>query len=268
MTSPRSALSGLALIALCFAPLDGALAQDAPTATVAGQETPPERLDRIRTILKDRARSRPRIDPPPVGLAPLEVVAPPVDWALAAQLVERAQRLDAARLNATRSVTTGVTAPQPGLRAVNPQRLPLIAPAEVDRVLIPVLAPATAEIAASLRVIGQDDAYTAVATAADGVAVRMSGARKRLVLPPRAAPPDRLRRLKAQTRTLTGLETEYVVTRSDSSTDLSFSKFGVGYVLSLICDDPDDLRCAQDAYIVALAEAMVLLNPDRMGGDQ
>jgi hypothetical protein len=243
------------------------------TIATTEQLTPPERLERARTFLTERAETRPRQLPPPIGLPPAGIVEPPVDWALAGRLVQLARRSDAARLDTTRAVTTvprvsSVDGGQAGLRTLDGTRLPRLAPAEVDRVNIPVLAPATSEIAASIRLVGQDGAYTAVATAADGVALRISGARKKIVLPARATPRERLKRMRAQRSALPSIDATYLITRSENSTDLSFSKFGVGYVLSVICDEPDDARCLEDDYITALAKQMVLLNPERIGEGQ
>lgn len=235
--------------------------------------TPPERLERARALLRERAETRPLLAPPPIGLAPTRVIEGQIDWALAGRLVAVTQRADAARTNATRAITaptasSATAGVQPGLRAVEASRLPRLAPPEVARVSIPVLAPATTEIAQSLQVIGQESAYTAIATAADGVALRISGARKKLVLPEQASPRLKLRQMRAQQRTLSGIDAEFLISRSENSTDLSFAKFGAGYVLSVICDDPDDARCAEDDYIISLAERMALLNPERLGDAQ
>ncbi|MEO0880179.1 MAG: hypothetical protein AAFY22_10765, partial [Pseudomonadota bacterium] len=59
----------------------------------------------------------------------------------------------------------------------------------------------------------------------------------------------------------------YIITRSEYSVDLSFSRFGAGYVLSLLCDDQDtDARCTEDDYITELASSMALLNESEERG--
>ncbi|HBS30980.1 MAG TPA: hypothetical protein DEA40_04455, partial [Parvularcula sp.] len=72
--------------------------------------------------------------------------------------------------------------------------------------------------------------------------------------------------MRRQAKTLASVDAQYLITRSDSATDLSFAKFGAGYVLSLMCDAPDtDLRCTGDDFIVALASNLILLNPEAGG---
>ena len=78
---------------------------------------------------------------------------------------------------------------------------------------------------------------------------------------------QRFSAMRSSQQTLPGLDVPYLITRSELSTDLSFSKYGAGYVLSLMCDDPDgDDRCAKDDFIVALASNLSVLNADAGGG--
>ncbi len=233
---------------------------------VAQQGTPDERLEEIRAAIEDSAKSRPRLAPPPIGKPPLQVDAPPVDWAEARRLVQESRRRD------FRSATTAAvaTAPQStgGVRAASPSALPNLRLPEVERAEIPVLIPATARILETVQVIGQPDAYTAIAEVADGVDMRIAGSRKRLVLERPSGARASLEKMRSARPPLPGIGARYVITRSESSTDLSFSRFNVGYVLSLICDDPrNDVRCAEDDFITELASSMALLN-EGAGGEE
>jgi len=226
--------------------------------------SPAERLLRVRQFLRERAQTRPRLLPPPVGRPPLRSESGTVDWSEVRATMAETSRRDAAGAN----VTTATFAPRPeGLRALAPERLQRVRPAEVDIVQMPVLVPASNDVLTSVQVFGQAEAYSAIADAGDGIALRISGARKRLVLEDPPSPRVAMERLRSSRPPLPGLGAQYVITRSDSSTDLSFSRFGCGYVLSLMCDDPDsDMRCTQDDFIVSFASSMVLLNENAGGG--
>lgn len=220
--------------------------------------TPADRLERTREFLLERAQTRPRLQPPPIGRLPLRSDLAVVDWNDVGATMAETRRRDAAGSNST----AATFAPRPeGLRALAPAQLQRVRPGEVDAVQMPVLVPASNEILSSVQVFGQANAYSAIADAGSGLAFRISGARKRLVLEDPPAPRLAMERMRNARPPLPGLGARYVITRSDSSTDLSFSRFGCGYVLSLICDDPDsDVRCAEDDFIVSLASSMVLLN--------
>ena len=235
-------------------------------ALVAQAQDDQTPLERLRSFLETRAETRPRINPPPLGTLPRRSDRAEVDWEAVRALLAETRRRDLA----FQQRVSAASAPPPprGLRALAPEQTPRIDRPEVLAVSMPVLAPQTPTVLASLEVYGQTDAYTATAAAADGVDLRISGARKKLVLPTRSDFRTALERRRASRPPLPGLGAQYVITRSESSTDLSFSRFGCGYVLSLICDAPDsDARCAEDAYIIELADRMALLNPEA-GGQQ
>ncbi|GGD04186.1 hypothetical protein [Aquisalinus flavus] len=187
-----------------------------------------------------------------------------VDWDDVSATMAETRRRDAAGANAA----SAASVPRlEGLRALAPTQLQRVRPSEVDAVQMPVLVPGSDEILASVQVFGQADAYSAIADAGNNLAFRISGARKRLVLEDPPAPRVAMERMRSARPPLPGLGARYVITRSDSSTDLSFSRFGCGYVLSLMCDDPDgDARCAEDDFIVSLASSMVLLNENAGSG--
>jgi hypothetical protein len=153
----------------------------------------------------------------------------------------------------------------PGMRAVASADYKNVVTKEVNVTRLPLLVPEGGRIAETLKVYSQGDSYSATAEVEDGVSMRMSGSRKKLVVGDAAAAQRRIKAMNGDQPKLPSLDTPYLIARSDSSTDLSFAKFGAGYVLSLMCDDPADARCANDDFILALASQLSLLNPDAEG---
>ncbi len=214
--------------------------------TLAQSEDPPSPAERLKEFLKEKAENRPQFRPPAVGQVPRRILTAKVDWAAVRRVLEQGP--------------PGPLPPPPGLTVTKARDLPGVRRREVRRVLIPILIPSDEQVQETVEIFGQINSYTAIAQAGEGVALRVSGSRKSLLLP--ASPPERLRALKDRRPPLPKLGARYVITRSDTSTDLSFSRFGCGYVLSLICDDPDgDARCAEDGFIEELASAMALVHP-------
>ena len=220
------------------------------------------RAEALRADLKARAQTIARDRPPEIGEAAREVVDGDINWVeMRTQLAISARR----DIGAQQTVTRAVARP-PGLRAAGADRFKGVRAVEVNRAQAPVLVPEGGKIAETLKVYAQGDSYSATAEVADGVAMRMSGARKRLVLGEAAAARAKFSAMRRQAKTLASVDAQYLITRSDSATDLSFAKFGAGYVLSLMCDAPDtDLRCTGDDFIVALASNLILLNPEAGG---
>jgi len=246
----RCAAAGLASAAT----LAGAL-----PAMAQGDEAKAERL---RLSSEERALTIPRENAPEIGAPAREVVDGRINWTeMRTELALTARREVAASTATTRAV-----ARPPGLRAVAADRFKGVRALEINRATVPVLAPEGARVAETLKVYSQGDSYSAVAEVATGVAMRMSGARKKLVLGDAKAARAKFSALRSEQRTLASLDTPYLVTRSESATDLSFAKFGAGYVLSLICDEPEtDARCTGDNFIVGLASNLMLLNPEAGG---
>ncbi|WP_306253565.1 M23 family metallopeptidase [Parvularcula sp. IMCC14364] len=226
-----------------------ASAQSDEQARASPVEALQDRLQQVR----DNAPSLPRL---PFGEPP-QPSRPEINWA------EVEAKFEADRQNARDDLRS--------LQGDLADRLPKLSRPELNAVLMPVLIPAAAEVERdSLSIIGQPDAYSATGSLADGTALRVSGSRKKLILqkPPRIL--ERLKQLRAEKPELPSLEAKYIITRSESSTDLSFSRFGCGYVLSLICDDPNnDGRCAEDNFITALADSMqLLMEKDQVSFDE
>jgi hypothetical protein len=216
----------------------------------------------LRATLKERATTVPRENPPEIGAPAREVVEGDVNWTeMKTQLAISARRAAAAQQSPTRA-----SAPPSGMRAVSAERFKTVRAVEVNRARVPLLVPEGDRIGATLKIYAQGDSYSATADAADGVAMRMSGARKKLVLGDARAARAKFSAMRQERKTLASVDSSYLITRSESSTDLSFSKFGAGYVLSLICDEPDtDARCLDDEFITGLASNLMLLNPEAGG---
>ncbi len=220
------------------------------------------RAEALRAEIKERAQTIPREEAPVIGAPARDVVDGEINWTeMKTQLAISARRDVSAQQTVTRA-----TARPPGMRAVAADRFKSVRAVEVNKARTPLLVPEGAGVAATLKVYAQGDSYSATAEVADGLAMRMSGARKKLVLGDAPAARAKVAAMRAERRTLASVDSPYLITRSDSSTDLSFSKFGAGYVLSLMCDEPDtDARCTGDDFIVALASNLMLLNPEAGG---
>ena len=231
--------------------LTGALAQPTDENGVAP-------LDELRADIENRVKTRPRIAPPPIGNPPQRISIARIDWETVRRFEQETRQRDN---QGTQSPDAALERTAEGLRRISPDRLPRIRIPELRRPSLPILVPASPEILASVVVYGQADSYSARADVASGVMLRVAGTRKKLILPSRADAAERLRTLRQNRPRLPSLDAPYVITRSSSSTDLSFSAFGAGYVVSLICDDPaTDSRCAEDAFIASLSSSMALLN--------
>jgi hypothetical protein len=217
--------------------------------------------DALESDLKKRALTRAAADPAPVGEVAKEAVESDVNWIeMRTELALTARREVAAKQSATRAASR-----PPGMRAAPAENFKTVVVREVNLTRLPLLAPEGPRIAETLKVYSIGDSYSATAEVEDGVSMRMSGSRRKIVIGDRPTALKRLRAMRAQEKSLASLGTPYIVTRSESSTDLSFAKFGAGYVLSLMCDDPADTRCAADDFIVGLASNIMLLNPEAGG---
>lgn len=218
--------------------------------------------ERLRVGAKERALTIPRENPPEIGAPAREVVEDDVNWTeMRTELA-----ISARRDISSQQATTRVVSRPPGMRATSADRFRSVRAVEVNRAEVPVLAPEGDRIAATLKIYAQGDSYSATAEAADGVAMRMSGTKKKLVLGGATAARAKFSAMRREQRTLASVNAPYLITRSESATDLSFAKFGAGYVLSLMCDEPDtDVRCTGDDFIVGLASNLMLLNPEAGG---
>ncbi len=270
MKKDRLAGVGLAALAACLA-----------AGVVAAQERTPPDPEEIRAQLQEKAKRIPRRD-----LASALRAADDERDARATTL-ERRPDLDALRaelartraadeersagdisdLSAARAPAAARERTAPGLRSLAPERLRSVAPAEVERARIPVLIPAAPEVRDRIRIYGMENVYTASARIDAEAALSISGTCNRVV----GGDPDVVaarRRLAERPRRLAGTGAAYFISRNDFGVDLSFSKFGCGYVMTIECGDPGaDPRCAEDDYLTELADSMILANPDLAGGE-
>ena len=251
-------MKAISLLVSCAAALGLAAGAQAQSAA----QDDDERAESLRARLKERAMTIPRDRPSEIGVPAREVVEGGVNWtAMRTELAISARRDVAAQQTATRAI-----ARPPGLRAVAADRFKSVRAVEVNRARVPLLVPEGGLIGETLKVYAQGESYSATAEVADGVSMRISGAGRKLVLPDARAARAKVAAMRSDRKTLESVGAPYFITRSDSATDLSFAKFGAGYVLSLMCDDPDsDVRCREDDFIVALASNLMLLNPEAGG---
>lgn len=227
----------------------------------AAQTSDNARGEALQEYLAEQAATRPRVNAPPVGVPAQETVESDINWTEMQTELALTQR----REIAARQTVTAVVARPPGMRAASVQSYDNVVVREVNVARLPVLAPEGAQIAETLKIYSVGDSYSAKADVEDGVAMRMSGARKKIVVGGDRTARTRIAAMRADRKMLGSVAAPYLISRSESSTDLSFAKFGAGYVLSIMCDDPADQRCADDAYIVKLASNLILLNPDAEG---
>lgn len=239
----------------------GAAALGAAGYWAAAQQSDPAAGDRLQAALKERALTRPRLDGAPPGVPAGEVVEGEINWIE----MKTALAISARRDVSAQQSTTAVAARPPGIRAIDAQNFKNVVVREVNLARLPVLAPEGARIAQTLKVYSLGDSYSATAEVEDGVLMRLSGARRKIVVGDLKSARSRIAAMRKRQESLASLETPYFIARSESSTDLTFSKFGAGYVLSIMCDDPADARCAEDDFIVRLASNISLLNQEAGG---
>ncbi len=191
--------------------------------------------------------------------------------------LKRTEAEDAQRAGVTDNLSSGQTftaarrtqppPPPPGLRPMAASRLKSADEAEVARARIPVLLPADGAVRDNLKVYGMADVYTATARIDEEASLSISGTCNRVI----GGDPDNVafrKRLAEGPKRLAGTGASYQMSRNDYGVDLSFAKFGCGYVMTIECGDPaSDPRCAGDEYITGLAESMILANPELAGGE-
>jgi len=169
-------------------------------------------------------------------------------------------------LSVTRALSAA-PAPQIGIRAVASERLKSADRREIADVQVPVLIPANLNIADTMKLYGMKNVYTASAAIDAEASLMISGTCNRVV----GGDPNIVaarKRLSTAPKRLRGTDAAYHISRNDFGVDLSFSKFGCGYVMTIECGDPaTDPRCSADEYITGLAESMILANPELAGGE-
>jgi hypothetical protein len=157
--------------------------------------------------------------------------------------------------------------PPPGLRALADDRLTNVKREEIERVFVPMLIPAHPDILDNINIYGMRNIYTAIADIDANASFSMTGTCNRVI----GGDPNNVafrKRLAENPPRLPGTGAEFHISRNDYGVDLSFSKFGCGYVMTIECGDPGgDLRCAADDDITNLADSLMLANPALAGGE-
>lgn len=249
-------------------------------AVYAQQRTPPPPPDREKgEALQERLKER-ALKIPARGLAAAlraardgradraRVLPGRPDLAALRDELARTEREDAAQqrtlseaLTIGPSARRATTPPPPGLRILEAKDLPRVASAEVDRVRIPVLIPAISGVRDKIKVYGLENAYTATARIDAETLLSISGTCHRVI----GGDPNIVafrKRLAESPPRLPGAGAAYYISRNPLGVDISFAKFGCGYVMTVECGDPDrDPRCVEDDYIKGLADSMILINP-------
>lgn len=224
--------------------------------------------DKLQADLEKQAVTRPAADAPPVGEPAEEVADGEINWTqmqTELALTKRREVTAEQQYDPQRRAAAAATARPAGMRAAAADQYEYVEVREVNVTRLPLLVPEGERIRQTLKIYSQGDTYSAVAEVEDGVSMRMSGARKKIVVGDEKSAQARIKAMRADQEMLASVDAPYLIARSDSSTDLSFSKFGAGYVLSIMCDDPADPRCAEDAFIINLASNFSLLNPEAGG---
>lgn len=173
---------------------------------------------------------------PSVTAAPsIERTLTSIDWS-AVQEAVRAQRLARTKF---RQMTIAANAPQPSL--------PMLLPVE-QRLA-----------AAAVNVFPQGDSYSASMRMGD-ITVEIHGDRRALVL---QAGHPLLRLIKARhTARIAGADVSFALDKSEGGFDLTFSRFGAAYLISIECKNPEEERCVKPDFVRALAESMGLFGKD------
>lgn len=173
------------------------------------------------------------------------------------------------QLSTTRALAAAPAAPPPpGIRAMAADNLRNADEEEIDRARIPVLIPADPSVRDKIKIYGMENVYTATAVIDAEATLSITGTCNRVV----GGDPDVVefrKRLAERPRRLAGTGASYHISRNDFGVDLSFSKFGCGYVMTIECGDPStDERCSGDDYITGLADSMILANPGLAEGGE
>lgn len=277
-----AAVAGIALLAagVSFAQSQDEAAQEEETQREEIRRAPPD-PEALQEALRARAKRLPKR-----GLA-AALRAAQEDRANRAETLKRAPNLvelradlrrteaeDAQRpslrerLSATQALATAPAAPPPGIRAMAASNLRNADEQEVNRALIPVLIPADPSVRDKIKVYGMENVYTATAVLDAEATLSISGTCNRVI----GGDPDVVearKRLAERSRRLPGTGASYHISRNDFGVDLSFSKFGCGYVMTIECGDPStDIRCSGDDYITSLADSMILANPGLAEGGE
>ena len=146
------------------------------------------------------------------------------------------------------------------VQRVRPRQM-LIA-ADAPRPSLPMLLPFEPTLAAAAtHVFPRPDSYAASMRIGD-IAVEVHGERRAFVLGEKD-PMARLMALKQRTGLLAGKEVPFSLEKTEGGFDLTFSRFGGAYLVSIKCAKPEtDERCVKEDFIRELGQRMGLFGED------
>lgn len=149
---------------------------------------------------------------------------------------------------AVATVTPGITWPQS--TSANASALSLVGDEaalrrQVDASPVPVLVPAKTKLEAPVLMV--EGEYYALSGKLTGASISIQGTRERKRHPD-IAPVKGNRKLRG---------TDGFVTVNEGIRTTSFVENGAGYTVDVECSAPDDARCKDDAFVVALTEELV-----------
>lgn len=225
---------------------------------IAAQESSePAQDERTRIITPPRAAMR-------LARPQVEKTLAPIDWQAVRGVIRETRERDRVFTQQGQSSVAATRAPADrpaGLRALSPGQLGRVDAREVAQTRVPLLAPVTADTAPSLRVSARENAFAALADLPGGASIELLGTRLRVVgggdtiVKMRQA---QRRRFQAR---LAGLDAPYVLSRHEEGVDLSFSKFGASYLVTIYCPKPDeDERCVKNDFVLSVVQNLAILN--------
>ncbi|MEQ8178157.1 MAG: hypothetical protein RIC52_12085 [Amphiplicatus sp.] len=243
-------------LAALLAALSGATGAPAQQPGDAAQD------DRARVITPSRAPAR-------LARPQTEKNLAPIDWAAVRETIRETRERDQLFERQQQSSTVArAPSPRPeGLRALTPRQLGRVDAREVAQTRVPLLAPVTADTVPTLRVAARENAFTALADLPGGASIELLGTRLRVV----GGGADVVKMRQAQRRRfqarLAGLDAPYVISRHEEGVDLSFSKFGASYLVTIYCPKPDtDERCTKDDFVLSIVQNLAILNESEGDG--
>ena len=188
------------------------------------------------TALAFVAFAQPKLNTPTPPPAP-ETKLMPIDWEDVRDALKN-QRLQRVR---PRQMLIAANAPRPSL--------PMLLPFE------PTLA------AAATNVFPRPNSYAASMRMGD-ITVEVHGERRAFVLDAKD-PMARLMQAKQQIGLLAGKEVPFSLERTEGGFDLTFSRFGGAYLVSIECAKPEtDEHCVKEDFIRTLGQRMGLFGED------
>jgi hypothetical protein len=181
------------------------------------------------------AFAQPSFAPSPTATPGVARKLMPIDWNEVREAV-RGQRLARPKI---RQLTIAPDAAQPSL---------------------PMLLPVEQRIAAAVvNVFPQQDSYSASMRMGD-ITVEVHGDRRAVIL---QADDPMIRAFKSNnTALIAGADVSFSLDKSEGGFDLTFSRFGAAYLISIECRNPEEERCVKPDFVRALAESMGLIGKD------